>query len=160
MPHLQGTRGRQQKPIQPRSSMRPWKSKGGKGRLVCSCVSQCLRDALCGPQNPIACHPTRSPPNGSQGLPPTHPTVVAPDCKRSWLPGAPPPGGGATDIQAQLLTIFLVEQILNLFPQRVCNIYSGEPSVIGFCKEKKPNPILNRILAVRVSGEVQGLNSF
>lgn len=37
----------------------------------------------------------------------------------------------------QFLTIFLIEQVLDLLPQRVSDVYSGKPGIIIFCKIKK-----------------------
>lgn len=42
------------------------------------------------------------------------------------LPSTPAPG----------LTVFLIEQILDLLPQRVGNVDPGEPGIIIFCKVK------------------------
>lgn len=45
--------------------------------------------------------------------------------------------GEQEQLPPQFLTIFLIEQVLDLFPQCVSDVYSGKPGIIIFCKIKK-----------------------
>lgn len=45
--------------------------------------------------------------------------------------------GEQEQLPPRFLTIFLIEQVLDLFPQCVSDVYSGKPGIIIFCKIKK-----------------------
>lgn len=45
--------------------------------------------------------------------------------------------GEREHLPPRFLTVFLIEQVLDLFPQCVSDVYSGKPGIIIFCKIKK-----------------------
>lgn len=45
--------------------------------------------------------------------------------------------GEREQLPPRFLTVFLIEQVLDLFPQCVSDVYSGKPGIIIFCKIKK-----------------------